>query len=85
MRPTAQMSSRRMIVAKLRPPPLAAVLIPRPRIQEALAGAAGGHRVVLVIAGAGAGKTTAAARSRSARAGRRGSRSIRPTRRRAGS
>ena len=35
-----------MIVAKLRPPPLAAVLIPRPRVQEALAGAAGGHRVV---------------------------------------
>ena len=35
MRPTAQMSSRRMIVAKLRPPPLAAVLIARPRIHDA--------------------------------------------------
>jgi ATP/maltotriose-dependent transcriptional regulator MalT/DNA-binding SARP family transcriptional activator len=70
MRPIAQMSSRRMIVAKLRPPPLASVLIPRPRLQEALAGAAGGHRVVLIIAGAGAGKTTAAARFLEARPGR---------------
>src|SRR4051812_45861243 len=56
------MSSRRMIVAKLQPPPLAAVLIPRPRVQEALSAAAASHHVVLVIAGAGAGKTTAAAR-----------------------
>jgi ATP/maltotriose-dependent transcriptional regulator MalT/DNA-binding SARP family transcriptional activator len=70
MRPTAQMSSRRMIVAKLRPPPLAAVLIPRPRVQEALTGAAASHRVVLVIAGAGAGKTTAVARFLEERAGR---------------
>ena len=59
-----------MIVAKLRPPPLASVLIPRPRVQEALAGAAGGHRAVLIIAGAGAGKTTAAARFLEARPGR---------------
>ena len=59
-----------MIVAKLRPPPLAAVLIARPRVQEALAGASGGHRVVLVIAGAGAGKTTAAARFLEERPGR---------------
>ena len=59
-----------MIDAKLRAPPLAAVLIPRPRVQEALAAAADGHRVVLVIAGAGAGKTTAAARFLEGREGR---------------
>src|SRR5262245_1365875 len=64
------MSSRRMIVAKLRPPPLAAVLIPRPRVQDALEGAAATHRVLLVIAGAGAGKPTAAARFLEARRGR---------------
>ena len=64
------MRSRRMIVAKLRPPPLAPVLIPRPRVDEAFARAAGGHRVLLVIAGAGAGKTTAAARFLEARGGR---------------
>ena len=64
------MRSRRTIVAKLRPPPLAPVLIPRPRVEEAFARAAGGHRVLLVIAGAGAGKTTAAARFLEARGGR---------------
>src|SRR5262245_22394183 len=64
------MRSRRMIVAKLRPPPLAPVLIPRPRVEQAFARASGGHRVLLVIAGAGAGKTTAAARFLEARQGR---------------
>jgi ATP/maltotriose-dependent transcriptional regulator MalT len=59
-----------MIVAKLRPPPLASVLIPRPRVQDAIVDAAASHRVVLVIAGAGAGKTTAAARFLEARQGR---------------
>ena len=80
------MRSRRTIVAKLRPPPLAPVLIPRPRVDEAFARAAGGHRVLLVIAGAGAGKTTAAARFLEARgAGPPGCPSTPPTRRTGGS
>ena len=59
-----------MITAKLRPPPPASVLIERPRVQAALARAAEGHRMILLVAGAGTGKTTEAARFLERRPGR---------------
>src|SRR6185436_15677395 len=50
-----------LIAAKIRPPALAAAVIPRPRLETVFADASEGHRIVLVVAGAGAGKTGAAA------------------------
>jgi ATP/maltotriose-dependent transcriptional regulator MalT/DNA-binding SARP family transcriptional activator len=53
--------ARRLIAAKYRPPTLPGVVIPRPRLESALLAAAEDRHVVLVVAGAGSGKTTAAA------------------------
>ncbi len=64
------MRARPMITAKLRPPPPASVLIERPRVQAALERAADGHRMILLVAGAGTGKTTEAARFLERRRGR---------------
>ena len=52
---------RRLIAAKVRPPALPAAVIGRPRVEAALLAAARDRHIVLVVAGAGAGKTTAAA------------------------
>lgn len=62
--------ARPKITAKLRPPPPAPVIVARPRVQAALGRAAEGHRVVLLVAGAGSGKTTEAARFLEGRPGR---------------
>jgi ATP/maltotriose-dependent transcriptional regulator MalT len=48
-----------VIRAKLRPPPPAERLVARPRVEEALAALLDRHRVVVISATAGAGKTTA--------------------------
>jgi hypothetical protein len=48
-----------VIRAKLRPPPLAERLVGRPRVEETLAALIERHRVVVISATAGAGKTTA--------------------------
>jgi ATP/maltotriose-dependent transcriptional regulator MalT len=50
-----------VIRAKVRPPPLAERLVGRPRLEQALAALVERHRVVVVSATAGAGKTTAVA------------------------
>jgi ATP/maltotriose-dependent transcriptional regulator MalT/DNA-binding SARP family transcriptional activator len=65
------MGVRPTITAKLRPPPPASVLVERPRVQTALARAAEGHLVVVLVAGAGSGKTTEASRFLGGRAGKR--------------
>jgi ATP/maltotriose-dependent transcriptional regulator MalT/DNA-binding SARP family transcriptional activator len=51
---------RRLIAAKIRPPALPGVVISRARLEAALLAAAEGRHIVLIVAGAGAGKTTAA-------------------------
>jgi ATP/maltotriose-dependent transcriptional regulator MalT len=73
-----------MITAKLRPPPPPAVLIERPRVQGALSRAAEGHGVVLLVAGAGSGKTTEAARFLEGRPGRTAWLSVDPSDRASG-
>ncbi len=78
------MGVRPKITAKLRPPPPASVLIERPRVQNALDRAAEGHRVVLVVAGAGTGKTTEAARFLAGRTGRTAWLSVDPSDRASG-
>lgn len=78
------MGVRPKITAKLRPPPPASVLIERPRVQNALDRAAQGHRVVLVVAGAGSGKTTEAARFLAGRPGRTAWLSVDPSDRASG-
>jgi ATP/maltotriose-dependent transcriptional regulator MalT/DNA-binding SARP family transcriptional activator len=50
-----------VIRAKIRPPPVAERLVERPRVEHALAALIERHRVVVVSATAGAGKTTAVA------------------------
>ena len=52
-------SMRRVITAKLRPPPVPPYVVERPRLEEQMAGLFTTQRVVTVCATAGAGKTTA--------------------------
>jgi DNA-binding SARP family transcriptional activator len=49
----------RVIQLKITPPPVAATVVPRPRIESLLSRLIEQHRVVCVLASAGAGKTTA--------------------------
>ncbi|HET6692453.1 MAG TPA: hypothetical protein VFG74_16490, partial [Miltoncostaeaceae bacterium] len=52
---------RGLIASKTLVPPVGAGTIERPRVLEALAGAAAGRRILLVVAPPGSGKTTAVA------------------------